>query len=148
MSRLNLEWSKYKQDSELIVVCSSCNRRYHEITLEAYANNLGYSWKYIEKHPRRVLARAFHGTSPPLWYLSACRHWLETLSDSLITDDGHSIRAFVKHIFTSGDQPDYFNSDLVFDFSKDWWGNFLREPLGKRSKKYMLNEIKHLETKL
>ena len=148
MSRLNLDWSKYKRDSTLIVTCSSCNRRYYEITLEEYAKLLGYTWKYIKKHPHRILTRTFHGLSPPLWYLSACRHWLETLSDHLITDDGHSIRAFVKHIFTSGDQPDYFNSDLIFDFSKDWWGNFLREPQGKRSKEYMLNEIKHLETKL
>ena len=148
MSRLDLDWSKYKQDSELIVTCSSCNEEYYKITLEAYAKLLGYAWKYVEKHPHRILARTFNGLSPPLWYLKACRHWLETLSDSLILDDGHSIRAFVKHIFSSGDQLDYFNSDLVFDFSKDWWGNFLREPQGKRNKKFMLNEIKHLEAKL
>ena len=132
----------------MIVMCSSCNKEFYEITLEDYAKDLGYSWKYIEKHPNRILARTFHKASPPLWYLKACRHWLETLSDRLVLNDGHPIRAFVKHIFSSGDQLDYFNSDMVFDFSKDWWGNFLRESQGKRSKEYIFNEIKHLEETL
>lgn len=142
------EYVKYGRDSEYIILCRTCDRVFYKNTLEEHAKSLGFTWRQIQNNYRLILERGYADSSPPLWYIKACKHWLETLSDRLILNDGHSINAFVKHIFTSGEQIDYFNSDLVFDFSKDWWNNFLREPPNKRNKTSMLRELEYLEETL
>lgn len=138
-AKITPKFSGYKDDSEYIVQCETCQEVFLKITLRELKERVDYNeqtgdWNHSTWTPKKQK-----------WYIQAGKHWVETLlltkgETWKIHDTMHKIKIFMVHMDGA-----VLKADLVFDLSEDWWQGLLKEPKTSQSKEAMLKELEYLE---